>query len=333
MSKYIKDHVNSSVVPGSKWGELQNADPEFWQLFYDHYDELFEAMDGGGMCGRLPSFEFNLGMRARPEMAFDPDIGGGPYRGVTTRSRMVNFHPALSAVSAFIKDKKQAYSDVINGWLDVLDFEGEYLTPLVDGGKIYDVASRAFDGEFEHDVVIALGDDWNIIKPDGTFIARDGSTWESYVATILGEPFYPSFTAFGGGPAVPSGVYDTSINDGLGMMWLKGREIPGVIEYQDMDAKRKFILGLSFAEDHLKPRLQGIKLSADDPTKAERLQEDRVYQARGKNSTLERKSWLMAYEGELLNGEDILSAFTKVSADRDYFAPREVIREVLIDNL
>jgi hypothetical protein len=120
-------------------------------------------------------------------------------------------------VFAFVPDKKGYYEEVLSGVMDVMEINDHVITPMTHGGEVYGAASNALKDN--SDLVICLGDDVNIFR-GGKQLCYDGVNWETQVGTILGKPFHGSKTYFGGMYHVPSGVYDTSLDDSIASLWV-----------------------------------------------------------------------------------------------------------------
>jgi len=113
----------------------------------------------------------------------------------------------------------------------------------------------------------------------------------------MGTSFTQFMTYVGGFPALPSGIAMTSLfgtlcsikaystmesafpsdsvvvilGDDVNVLSRKvvRRSIPGILEFQEDDYVRQFLLGLSFKDDPAAPRAQGIKLTGDRADKAQ----------------------------------------------------------------
>jgi len=316
LEKYIKEHEKSSIIPGMKWGQLDPDDNQFWSEYFNtikgYAEEFFFSGD---------SFNSTLsfGSRQRADQQVIP--GDSVYDLDVSRTRIVMFTPALSSVFAFMPDKKGFYDEVLSGAMNVMEINDHFITPLTHGGEVYGAASEALLNN--EDVIICLGDDVNIYQ-DGTQLAYDGVNWETQVGTILGEPFYGTKTYFGGFHHVPSGVFDTSLDDTLASMWVysqhrdmmrKGVEIPGIMERETMDEETNFMLGLAYAYDPAMPRLQGLKLTMDRSDAAVSLPTGRQLELVSKKPEDEKERWYLGYHGTNPSGGSLLDFLTEVKAE------------------
>ena len=308
MRKYINEHKDSSIVPGVKWGGLPDPSsaPSFYKEWFDIVKAgLEQALDGKHRFDT----EFNFGMRARADQAVEVEVID--YELDITRTRIVTFHPCLSTVFLFMPDKKNMYKDVFVRTLDLFDYNRHVMFPPVDGGEVYLAAAEGIhDGE---DVDIVLGDDLNrYIK--GKQYAYDGANWETQVGTILGEPFYGTKTYFGGHYHVPSGVWDTTLDDTLATLWVgsqfldnKGEvEIENVMEREKADEDVNFMLGLRYLDNPLEPRLQGLKLTTDKATSSVTLPRGRMLELTNSYSEDQSIRWYLGYHGTTIDGDSIL---------------------------
>jgi hypothetical protein len=332
VAKYVKEHTTSSAVSGSKWAEADLSDLAFWKELYEWHREKWEKMADNGMFGLAPMFPLASGLRGRPDVLqdtqqlFDAETA---QEGTIDQCRIVAFHPALSQDWMFIPDHKVVYREVLDHAIDVIQPPADkIISPIMDGGSIYRDCSEAFQGNLDYDLCCVLGDDRAMIFKDGTYEAVDGKNWESFVGPLLGEAFYPTKTAIGGHLSVPSGVWDTTLDDTLATIWMIGKNIPGVTERQPMDERTKFVLGLRYADDPLMPRLQGMKLSSDRSDKGHNFKFGEVGHLRGRHSTELRDMWLAAYLGHGPAGSTLLDTVTQVTS-REYFEPSRVIADSL----
>jgi len=308
---YIDDHKRSSIAPGLKWEQLPR-DENFWKPIYEEVKGFFEEYVFSGQSWNTP---FNFGMRARQDQEVQKDQIF--YDLEVTRTRIVMFHPALSMPFAFVPDKTGFYRDVMTGALDALEINDHVMTPLTDGGEVYGAAADALHNN--EDVTIVLGDDCNIFR-NGTQYAFDGANWETQVGTLLGEPFRGSKTYFGGMYHVPSGVFDTILDDTLATLWVysmlpemkEGVGIPGVMEREHNDEKCNFMLGMSYAEDPNQPRLQGLKLTVDKTDAAEILPSGRSLELKNNYDEDQTLRWYLAYHGTTPDGGSLLDFLEKL---------------------
>jgi len=314
---YINEHKDSSIVPGIKWGGLPDPDndPGFYREWFEIVKAGLElALDGEHRFDTT----FNFGMRARADQAVTTSVID--YDLEITRTRIVTFHPSLSTVFLFMPDKKGMYKDVFERTLDLFDYNRNVLFPPVHGGEVYlAAASGLHDGE---DCDIILGDDCNrYIR--GKQYGYDGANWETQVGTLLGEPFYGTKTYFAGHYHVPSGVWDTTLDDTLATMWVasqflddKGQvEIANVMERETADEDVNFMLGLRYVDDPLEPRLQGLKLSTDKATSSVTLPRGRMLELTNSYSEDQSLRWYLGYLGQTIDGESILTTLESIDGN------------------
>lgn len=315
IEKYIKDHEKSSVVSGVKWDALPR-DRGFWVKFMDAVKGGLEEYAFNGYAFDSP---FNLGSRQRTGNQVERDVN--IYDVDENRTRVVCFHPALSSVYAFVPDKKEMYREIIDNAKDVFDISDHFMTPVVDGGEVYGAAADALHNS--EDVVIVLGDDCNVYN-NGTQYAFDGVNWETQVGTILGDPLRGSKTYFGGMYHVPSGVWDTTIDDTLATMHVyslerdnmrAGEGINGIMERELKDEECNFMLGLSYNHDPNAPRLQGLKMTQDKADASHILPSGRNLEITSKYSDFEKEYWFLAYYGTTPDGGTLLDFLQDIPAD------------------
>jgi hypothetical protein len=316
LQKYIKEHEDSSIIPRVKWGMLPDVkdDMSFWKGFYDNIKANFDEH----VWTEAFNDPFNFGSRQRvPDDVFRNEIH---YDAEIDRTRIVMFTPALSSVFAFVPDKVGFYREVIEGALDVFEINEQFITPMTHGGEVYGAASEALhDGT---NTVICLGDDVNIFK-NGTQYAYDGVNWETQVGTILGKPFHGTKTYFGGMYHVPSGVFDTSLDDTLASMWVysqseemkKGDNMTGIMEREKMDEDVNFMLGLAYNYDPLVPRLQGLKLTQDKADAAVPLPTGRNLEIVKRWKDDEAERWYLGYHGTTPSGGTLLDFLQRIKPE------------------
>jgi hypothetical protein len=315
IKSYIQDHKKSSIAPGLKWDQLPE-DRGFWTQMYESIVPQFTE---NAFSGNSFNSAFSIGSRQRADqqvIRFQSD-----YDLEVTRTRVVMFTPALSSIFAFMPDKKGFYDEVLSNTYDIMDISDHVISPLSHGGEVYGEAANALkDGDH---TVITLGDDLNIYKGTKQF-AFDGVNWETQVGTILGQPFHGSKTYFGGMYHVPSGVYDTSLDDTLATLWvyaqnretlLKGEDFPGIMERSAEDEDVNFMLGLAYDEDPDYPTLCGLKLTQDRSDIGQIVPTGRTVELTNKYSTDETERWEMAYYGTTPDGGSLLDFLVDISAE------------------
>lgn len=316
LTKYVKEHEDSSIVPRVKWGMLPepSEDMAFWKKFYDNVKANFD----NHIWTEAFNTPFNFGSRQR--VPDDVERDKIHYDLEIDRTRIVMFTPSLSSVFAFVPDKVGFYQEVIEGALDLFEINDHFLTPMTHGGEVYGTASEALrNGD---NAVICLGDDVNVFR-NGVQYAFDGVNWETQVGTILGAPFHGTKTYFGGMYHVPSGVFDTSLDDTLASMWVysqnddmkKGIGMPGVMEREEMDEDVNFMLGLAYNYDPEMPRLQGLKLTQDKADAAVPLPSGRNLELTAKWKEDEAERWYLGYHGTTPTGGTLLDFLEKIKPE------------------
>jgi len=317
ISHYVTEHKDSSIVPGIKWEGLPDphTDSHFWKDIMDEVKAGLELALDGEHHFDAP---LNIGARMRADQQVEPDVES--YDLDVTRTRIVTFHSALSSVFAFMPKKKDFYKDVFNGCLDVFNMSNNVLFPPVHGGEVYLAAAEGLhDGE---SVDIVLGDDFNRYRK-GVQYAYDGANWETQVGSILGEPFYGTKTHFGGVSHVPSGVFDTTLDDTIATLWVasqflddKGQvELPEIMEREKADEDVNFMLGLRYLDDALYPRLQGLKLAQDKATATVTLPRGRLLELDNDYSEDQSIRWYLGYHGVNIEGESLLSQLAQIDGN------------------
>ena len=315
IEKYVKEHEKSSIVPGVKWDALP-MDRGFWTGFLDDVKGGLQEYAFEGYAFDTP---FNVGARQRTGANIAP---GETYYDVDeNRTRVVCFHPALSSVYAFVPEKRDLYREILDEAKDVFDISDHIMCPVVDGGEVYGAAADALHNH--EDLVIVLGDDCNVYT-GGTQYAFDGVNWETQVGTILGEPLRGSKTYFGGMYHVPSGVWDTTIDDTLATFHVyaserdsmrTGQGLDGIMERELEDERVNFMLGLRYSDDPNAPRLQGLKLTQDKADGARVLPSGRNLEITTKFSPEEAEYWYLAYYGTTPDGGTLLDFLQDVTPE------------------
>jgi len=314
--KYQKERERRSVLPGLKWGQLDMDDnhmvSEWFNIIKDYAENYY-------FSGHHFDTPLNFGGRQRESQKVER--GQTHYDLEVERTRVVQFHPALSTPFLFMPNKAQMYDDVITAALDVMDFNEHFITPLRDGGSCYGAMSEGLKGN--EDSIIMLGDDANILR-GGKHYAYDGVNWESQVGTILGPAFHGTKTYFGGISHVPSGVWDTSLDGTLANMWcLKanadkiaaGENIEGILEREPADEEVAFMLGLRYVDDPDYPRLQGLKLSVDKPDASRILPAGRNVEVVAKYDEDTITRWYLGYKGTTIDGGSLLDFLEPITPE------------------
>ena len=317
LNHYLSEHKDSSILPGVKWAQLPTPDEDisFWNKCLDLVKgnlEQYAFAEGMRYNG-----VFNTGARQRADQ--EVIAGDWSYDLEVSRTRVVLFNPQLSMIGAFMPDKPKWYGQIINAALQEFGISDHLLFPPRDGGDVYIGATEALvDNE---DTTIVLGDDLNFYK-GGKQYALDGSNWESSVGTILGEPFYGTKTYFGGNYHVPSGVFDTTLDDTLATLWVRSQlsdaeimagGIPDIMEVSQADQDLNFMLGLRYVDDPHLPRLQGLKLAVDKAGGQRIVPRGGVIEVHSRYTEDQRERWYWAYHGLTPDGSPILHDLAQIS--------------------
>lgn len=266
---YIDEHIGRSLGDRHRWDDAYFIQRSEWEEIMQQVTENLEIVRQPQNFGRFTNTRYFTGIRARSagiNGIFD-NKGNviDQYSEVMRRSRIIMFHPLWSLITVFISkdDKKKLWSDIYNEVIKEFNILGDRHFPYIEGGKIFLLASEMFNNNYQ-------------------FKGFDGSSWEAFVGTILGKGFNAFMTDVKGILQLPSGITFTSLFGTLAMM-IATRNVEGTIvqlgddfnvwntnykgtEYIELapeDTKYKWILGVSYAVDPLKPRLSGLKVSMD----------------------------------------------------------------------
>jgi len=338
-------------MSGTKWPELGDAYDQRsqWQKLLDIHRTRCESVINGDFMGKMPDFPLSMGSRQRyAGEGVESDVEDWVHSGYIERSRVVLFHPALSSWFAFLpKEKKPLYyKETVMGALDLLEVEttGEYLSPLWDGGKIYERVADSLQGGAP--ITIGLGDDYNVIDEDGQLHAIDGSTWDSFAGMINGRGSHWMTTRFGGHNSVPSGLMKTSTDDQIAMARTidvnqrrTGKMVPqmtdsdliaGVVDFQPADENAKFVLGLTYNLDDGPdyPGICGIKLMTDDADSFRPLQEGRTLNLRRQPDQGAEDAHQAAFLGRTVDNESLLTLLAGMEAT-EWMSPSVMLKREL----
>lgn len=329
--KHVRDHWDSSFMPGLKYSLLEDITPEevkqLGQAVFDALFNLFDFAMTQGQCWL--DRPFYLGIRARAE-----SMDGYPLslRCTTscdekTRDRPVNYRPVVSMVTAFLNDKPLWYKRIIDAWLSIIDFPYEVHYPMIEGGMIYHRAREWFNEGLN-------------------FFATDMGACEANVIYVLGAKFGMFATMIDGWVTLASGVFVTSLLDSLvstlgAILLCRGddkliilgddisrftkstthRSFGETLEHQVMDTNVKFILGLAYGFDkEFAPRICGIKVTNDRSDRRYRWPLHVGYWSEmdnylgGRSDPDQLRRWLDLYLGQV-NGRDIDEVMKAVTAD------------------
>lgn len=338
---YAKEHERSSVGLGIKWSDLAQLSASEARTIYDAVREVVENLVGEeGFFQRM----YHPGTRSRANALSKAEIlSGVAERKKSVRTRLVMFDMAMSMWTAFIPNKTRWYKRLIEGFIDMCGYDGEWACPLVHGGEVYAKAADWF-GEYDH------------------FTARDGSNWESNV-TFLGDAFNPFWTTFDGTSHLPSGISLTSVIGTLGMIYHAATYLrkshPGdwaaiflgddfnafsdrvtkldpspIAGYEEPDSRMKFILGVVYRYEVDEPRITGVKWTADNPIHSVPVRfadtdlEPKRLDVRGRASYDQTEMWMGLYEGRFGN-QSLVSAMRDISVEQ-FKGPGEMIQQAVL---
>jgi hypothetical protein len=309
--KYVREHKDSSIVPGVKWASLMDDESIVDSSFKAAWTEMHKsAFQDHILTDQMWDSPFDLGLRARTGEQVQP--GETDYVIDENRTRIVNFHMPASTLYSVVPDKTGMMDEIFTNVMDVFDINTQVMFPPVHGGEVYGAAAEALThGE---KMLIVLGDDLNVYQKGEQF-AYDGVNWETQVGTLMGDHNRGTKTFFGGMWHLPSGVWDTTIDGSIATLSvfsqmedeiLAGTDISGVMERELMDEEVNFMLGLRYADDPMRPRLQGIKLTVDRKEQSFDLPRGKTRQLGNKYSEDEAQRWELAYYGTTLEGGSLL---------------------------
>jgi hypothetical protein len=334
IAEYVREHKDSSIGSGIKWNDLRTTTREDWILIYERIKYELEEMKKHE--GQYSTLDWNTGMRSRP----DPLDGiSDYYSGVLNRTRIINFHPALSMQNIFFLDKPHYLRKLYDIALSMRDVTTEFIFPSVDGGSIYSDAAHFFNEQLPYQ-------------------AADGKAWEVSVGTILGKSFKPMFlpTSANGVSVsmLPTGTFNTTSCNTLANIFTNANVGGWMISHSDDscswdarerltypwmeraegDQEHKFILGVSYEQNPFQPRICGLKATSD---RAERMKpitidrtrvESRIHVS-GRNSKTETATWVGLYLGYYGSGTLLDTLEGTRLEKRDYIDPSRLISEMV----
>lgn len=328
-SKYVAEHKDSSIVPGTRWKVLQENEDLIDSSFKKEWVEMHKAaFQDHILTDQQWNTPFDLGARARTSQQVEPDETS--YVIDENRTRIVNFHMPASTVYSVVPDKTGMMDEIFTNVMDLFDINHQVMFPPVHGGEVYGAAAEALaHGER---MLIILGDDLNVFQKGEQF-AFDGVNWETQVGTLMGEYNRGTKSYFGGMWHLPSGVWDTTIDGSIATMkvfsdnekdiWA-GTDLPNIMERQPMDEEVNFVLGLRYADSPWDPRLQGLKLTVDKKEKQFTLPRGATREYGNSYSEDEALRWELAYHGVTMEGNSLLH-FLKDIAPEDFRGGSEQI--------
>lgn len=336
-NKYVKEHKDSSIVPGVKWAALDDnplIDAEFKRGWVEMHKSAFEEHI---LTDQLWNTPFDLGGRQRTGEVVEPYESN--YIIDENRTRIVNFHMPASTLYSVIPDKTGMMDEIFTNVMDLFDINQQVMFPPVHGGEVYGAAAEAlYHGE---DMLIVLGDDLNVYK-NGKQFAFDGVNWETQVGTMMGDANRGTKSFFGGMWHLPSGVWDTTIDGSIATLktWSsnedslsKGTNIDGIMERELMDEEVNFMLGLRYADDPWRPRLQGVKLSVDKKTSQHTLPRGSTRSFGNSYSEEEAIRWELAYYGTTLDGDSLLHFLKDIKPEDFRGGSEQITGRVMSDTI
>jgi len=318
--KYVAEHKTSSIVPGVKWAALQEDESLIDSSFKKEWVEMHKsAFQDHILTDQKWDTPFDLGARARTSTQVEPDQVD--YVVDEDRTRIVNFHMPASTLYSVVPDKSGMMDEIFHNVMDYFDINMQVMFPPVHGGEVYSSAAEALlHGE---KMAIVLGDDLNIYQKGEQF-AYDGVNWETQVGTLMGDHNLGTKTFFGGMWHLPSGVWDTTIDGSIATLrvlseleseLMAGTDITGIMERETMDEEVNFMLGLRYADDPMRPRLQGLKLTVDKKESSFTLPRGSTRQYGNSYTEDEAARWELAYYGTTMDGHSLLHFLKDISPD------------------
>jgi len=195
ITKYIKEHENSSLGQGHKWYEAYTLTPSDWRDIADHIKAMLEYLQQHP--GTYLNIPYNIGSRARsPDLErLIPSEAWQTESFEIDRTRIITFYALLSLITAFIPQKAAWYKEVLDEVYKAIHASVDIEYPYVLGGQIY---TRMAEMQREYPTL---------------FHAADGKAWEAFTAQILGKAFNPFWVKVGPLEILPSGITFTSMLD------------------------------------------------------------------------------------------------------------------------
>lgn len=337
---YIHDHRSSSLAKGVKWSDCMDFTSEDWQRVLSSLQRvihnLIDMREGSevitpyltGMRARSPGFEDEL-------YNVDSSVN---IEYMLTRSRLIFFHPALSSWSVFVPDKTLMYKNIFDKAMRIIGVKADNVyIPLVHGGEVYAKVSEWLVDGYIH-------------------TAYDGSSWDSQVGAILGRRFSPLLIRMGE-LQLGSGISLTSVLGTLAMLVMYvhyfngeravilGDDLNIFLQYEgkvitdniavgleEADTSRNFVLGLSYHEDPLVPRLQGVKITGDRADRSihlpSSLNEPGYAYITGKHSQSEQLLYYGMFFGSF-GGKTLVEAVRALPPGKVYKGPTQAITDMI----
>jgi len=325
--KYTRARPRSSMGGGHRWREASQLSRAEISSLYDLVKANIANLRRNP--GTYTQIRYNTGLRARSQ---ELDRVSTNYRATVERTRTIFFSNEVSSWNAFVKDKPQMFHEVLEMVIQEVGAQAYYIFPAEIGGQVYVEASERFNEGLP-------------------FKAFDGKSWESCVGRILGPAFTPlmfhvsGFDMLGSGTAYTS-LVDTmaavvatrtatgdiiSLGDDINQLG-HGAYMPKYpfIEYQPMDTRMKFILGQSFRDDPLTPRITGLKATTDRSTEMIAVpvdREDRFKVVSKRRDDRQRATWGGLFLGRF--GDTTLINRLKKIKPADFKGPSEMFEDLI----
>jgi hypothetical protein len=331
ISHYITEHEASSMGGGFHWRDTFSMSEDQWRKVFDLTVEFVEKLRANP--GKFLNIQYNSGLRARSPSA---DNFSDVYTGIIDRSRIINFHAALSIWNVFLPNKKDWYADILHEVESLFSVTPTIHYPFTEGGGIYLTVSELFHSDLN-------------------FKAMDGKSWDGSVGVILGNAFKPLLLYSHGLYTLGSGIALTSLLGTIANVivnrkregemvilgddmnyWFKRETRINVpwIEEEIGDTRSRSILGAAFFDPD-KPVTTGLKVMSDRADKAKPLNlTDRMgmIPVSVKRDPREVSIWAGMYLGWY--GDDTLINQLKRTKleNLDFVAPSKIINDLVTEH-
>jgi hypothetical protein len=328
---YVREHERSSMGGGFKWRDAFSMSDDEWRRFFEMTKSFIERLKLNP--GKFLNILYYTGLRARSPSL---DSFRDTYTGTIDRSRVIDFHPALSSWNVFLPDKKTWYAKILQEVEQMFHVVPEFHYPYVEGGNVYLTVNELFHSGLN-------------------YRAMDGKSWDGSVGVILGKAFHPMLLYSHGLYTLGSGIALTSLlgtianvivnRDRNGVMvilgddmnyWYKTETKVNVpwIEEEPMDTFSRSILGASFYDPE-KPRTTGLKVMSDRAEKAMPLNlvsRAGMLPVSAKRDPREVSTWVGMYLGYY--GDDtLINQLKKTKLEEfDFIAPSQIVSDLVEKN-
>jgi hypothetical protein len=344
---FIREHKDSSFVPGRKWPSIEDFELE--EALQDNLANIEDMIDNPdafklstGQAKLLDPGQWNDGIRGR-NVSLDTlaVIESGRVKDTVPRARLIKYFQGRN-MNPYLEDSKFFYKMIVDKSKDIMGVSDLVKCPIHSGAGIYEEVYNAVDG--------------------GVYYNFDASGWDGFVPYILdnGAIAIPE-----GEPKMPSGMDSTSANGSAAhIVWFRalleanpGLEelvemiailsddggwclnanidpemitVPGVYGEDAIGSRMKHYLGMSMLDEELWHPV-GAKVTVEDPVKGVRLApfEWSEY-LHSDYDVLTRKSVECIYCGTGIDGKPLREIFRDTDLDTlDYIAPNQ-IRDLLV---